>query len=270
MQISANGGLVEYDRRGSGAPLVLLHGGEADMAMWRRVVPLLEERFTVVNYNQRDTGASQHPGGDYGMADLADDTAALIEALELERAHIVGTSYGGVIAQELALRHPERVDHLVLAVTTRGPTKKDDGGPPRLGGRDEETGKVVSAAIDGDADASRKLNELFFSPEALEREPGLLDELPQIRYTRPPDLGRRRMDAVLGYSAHGQLGRIEAPTLVLAGAADRILSPNEPWEMANEIPGATLVRLGGVGHVWSLEAPERVVRIIEAFTDGRL
>jgi pimeloyl-ACP methyl ester carboxylesterase len=268
MEIDANGGVIEYELSGNGDPLVLMHGGEADMTMWRRVVPLLEDEFTVINYNQRDTGSSKHPDGPYAFTDLADDAAALINALGFDRAHIVGTSYGGMVAQEPALRHPERVDHLILAVTTPGFVLID--GVPLVAQHDEETANVIKGALAGDPDANRRLNELFFSLESIERDPGLPESLTEVRYQRPAELGERRMKAVYGFNSTGRWGATRLPVLVLAGASDRIVNPVEPWELAYEIPGATLVRLGGVGHVWALEAPERVVGLIKAFASDQL
>jgi pimeloyl-ACP methyl ester carboxylesterase len=202
------------------------------------------------------------------MADHADDAAGLIAALGYERAHVLGTSYGGVVAQETAIRHPERVNHLILAAAPHGIPLRD--GVPAPVGQSEETERVVKGALAGDEEANRRLNELFFSREAIERDPELLRILPDIRYTRPPELAERRMNAVYGYNSAERLTGIKAPTLVIAGGSDRILANDEPWQMTNEIPGATLVRLAGVGHVWALEAPERVVHIVKAFIADHL
>jgi pimeloyl-ACP methyl ester carboxylesterase len=268
MEIEANGGLIEYNLSGKGEPLVLMHGGEADMTMWQRVVPLLEDQFTVINYNQRDTGLSKHPNGSYVFTELADDAAALIEALGFDRAHIVGTSYGGMVAQEMALRHPKRVDHLALTMTSRGFDLVD--GVPVMETRDAETANVIKEALGGDPDANRRLNQMFFSSEGIEREPGLPEMLTEVRYQRRPELAERRMKAVYGFNSTGHWGDTRLPVLVLAGGSDRIVSRTAPWELASEIPGATLVRLGGVGHVWALEAPERVVRLIKSFATDEL
>ena len=113
----ANGVVTAYRTSGRGAPLVLLHGGEADHAMFDGLARALNEHFTVIAYDQRDSGATRNPQSLYSLADLADDAAALIRGLGYDRAHVMGTSLGGLIAQALAARHPNCIDRLILGST---------------------------------------------------------------------------------------------------------------------------------------------------------
>src|SRR5439155_18151683 len=94
----ANGVITAYHKTGHGAPLVLLHGGEADHAMFDGLATALNDHFTVVAYDQRDSGATRNPAAPYSLADLADDAAALIHGLGYDRTHVMGTSLGGLIA----------------------------------------------------------------------------------------------------------------------------------------------------------------------------
>src|SRR5258708_39360820 len=102
--IEANGPLIAFERNGEGPPLLLLHGAEADHSMFDAFARLLAEHFTVIAYDQRDSGATRNPPEPYGLGELADDAAALIAALGHPRAHVFGASLGGVIAQALAAR----------------------------------------------------------------------------------------------------------------------------------------------------------------------
>src|SRR5262245_36623846 len=120
--IPANGTTIAFAQSGQGAPIVLLHGAEADHSMFDAFGRLLSQHFTVIAYDQRDSGGTRNPPMPYGLAELADDAANLIAALGHARAHVFGTSLGGAIAQVLAVRHPERVDRLVLASTFRAGT----------------------------------------------------------------------------------------------------------------------------------------------------
>jgi 3-oxoadipate enol-lactonase len=117
--VEGNRATITFTQRGEGPPLVLLHGAEADHSMFAVLAEALARRFTVIAYDQRDCGGTDTPAPSYGIADLADDAAALIAALGFSRAHVFGTSFGGIVAQLLADRHPERVDRLMLASTWR-------------------------------------------------------------------------------------------------------------------------------------------------------
>ena len=117
--IAANGTSIAFKRSGKGLPLLLLHGAEADHSMFDAFAPLLSDDFTVIAYDQRDSGDTKNPATPYGFEELADDAAALIAALGYSSANVFGTSFGGVIAQVLAARHGERIDRLVLSSTFR-------------------------------------------------------------------------------------------------------------------------------------------------------
>jgi pimeloyl-ACP methyl ester carboxylesterase len=123
-----------YEVSGTGPPILLLHGAEADHRMFGPLVAELAPHAMVVAYDQRDCGAtSTSPAGpdvDYGLVDLADDAADLLDGLGVAAAHVVGQSLGGVVARLLALRHPARVDHLVLASTLRAGSSLVDVNPP--------------------------------------------------------------------------------------------------------------------------------------------
>jgi pimeloyl-ACP methyl ester carboxylesterase len=118
-RLQANGTIIVYARSGTGPPIVLMHGAEADHSMFATLVVQLEKRVTVIACDQRASGDTCNPDEPYTLEDTGDDAAALIEGLGFEKAHVYATSLGRLSAQSLAVRHPERVDRLVLAAAIR-------------------------------------------------------------------------------------------------------------------------------------------------------
>src|SRR5688572_20840981 len=117
--VGANGQELYYEVHGEGPPLVLVMGIGYDSTLWTLgQVPALSQRFQVVIFDNRDAGRSSRATSAYTIADMADDTVALMDALDIEKSHVCGLSMGGMIAMELALRHPGRVDHMILSGTS--------------------------------------------------------------------------------------------------------------------------------------------------------
>ena len=251
---AAKAGDVEtaYETCGAGPLLILVHGGEADRTSFAPVLPALAKRFTCVTYDQRDTGGTRNPDTAYQIADLADDAAALIRHLG-GRAHVWGTSFGGSIGQELALRHPGLVDGLVLSVTyqTLGGDLADPEGQQRL----RERAATDPAARD-------ELAARFFSPGTVARRPELVKSLQAALQTRPPAAAARRMQAARGFDSAGRAKAIAARTLVLGAMEDRVIDPAASWRLAREIPHATLTMLSDAGHAVAFEHPGRVAALV--------
>jgi pimeloyl-ACP methyl ester carboxylesterase len=259
MDVAANGGIISYRRAGTGPPTVLLHGAEADSAMFGRVAALLSSNYTVLMPDQRDSGGTKFADAPYTIADLADDTAAFITGLGITRAHILGTSFGGFIAQELALRHPDRVGRLVLSATALSPA-----------GISAEFTAASRAAANDESAAAARVASLFFAPGATERRPGLTSDLAAVRVQRPGRSQARRLAAATGFDTTGRLARLAAPTLVLAGGGDQIVDASQAFTLWRAIPDATLAIVAGIGHAWALEAPERGASIVSSFLEGEL
>jgi pimeloyl-ACP methyl ester carboxylesterase/catechol 2,3-dioxygenase-like lactoylglutathione lyase family enzyme len=253
--VTANGITTTYELCGAGPLLLLIHGAEADRKSFAPVLPVLSQHFTCVTYDQRDTGDTRNPPEDYTAADLADDAAALIAALA-PKMHVWGNSYGGMVAQELALRHPQRVDALILGVTfQRGASALAN----------PELFHALRQRQQTDPNARRELLSLFFSPQTAEQRPEVVDDALQAFTQRAPESQGRRSRVTQQFNSEGRLAGIRARTLVLGALQDRVIDPLSSWRIAKEIPNASLTLLGGVGHALAFEAPDRIAGAITDF-----
>lgn len=256
---AAIGGGVEiaYAITGEGPPLVLMHGGEADHTQYDALVSYLRPCFACIAYDQRDSGATRNPDAPYGVEALADDAAALIAALGHQRALVFGSSLGSVIAQALAVRHPARVERLVLSAAIRIGRSIADINP-------EAAATLGRLRADPAANAAQIAR--YFYPEAhLAAHPELARRF--AGGSRSP-AQRARRNALIPEAPALDLSAITAPTLVLAQAEDRLVPPAHTLAIAREIAGARTLLLEGLGHVGTIQAPERIAAAITPFLLG--
>lgn len=245
---------VAYAVTGTGAPLVLIHGAEADHTMFDRFVPLLTADFACIGYDQRDSGETVNPEQAYGVEDMADDAAGLITALGHRKAHVFGTSLGSIIAQALAVRHPAVVDRLVLSAAIRIGRSVADIAP--------ETAAELGRLRADPARNGMAIAHYFYTADHLAQHPELAQRFAGSKRT-PVQQSRR--NALIPNAPLLPLGGITAPTLVLAHAEDKLIPPAHSIGIADEIPGAQTVVLDGLGHVGTIQAPERVAAVVRGF-----
>jgi pimeloyl-ACP methyl ester carboxylesterase len=251
--IDANGTTIAYKRSGKGPPLLLLHGAEADHSMFDAFAPLLADDFTVIAYDQRDSGGTRNPASPYGFEELADDAAALITALGYARANVFGTSFGGVIAQVLASNHPERIDRLVLSSTFR------PGAPlPSINPEFPKFAELRSR-LPGSAP---EFAEFFFTRDYLAAHPEASSIFGGNKRT---DEQKARRGTVIPRPISVDLGRITATTLVVVGAEDRLIPPAHTLSLAKDIANATTVTIPDVGHVATRQNPAAVAAAVKNF-----
>jgi pimeloyl-ACP methyl ester carboxylesterase len=251
--VEANGTSIGFKRTGKGPPLVLLHGAEADHSMFDAFVPHLADDFTVIAYDQRDSGGTRNPPAPYGFEELADDAAALIAALGYKRAHVYGTSFGGVIAQVLASRHAECIDRLVISSTFRPGAPMPSINPDFA--RFAEIRSRLPASI-------HEFAQYFFTPTYLASHPEALSTFAGGKRT---DEQRVRRGAVIPRPISVDLGKIVAPTLVIVGAEDRLIPPVHTLSLAKDIANAKTATIPGVGHVGVRQDPAAVAATVKAF-----
>jgi pimeloyl-ACP methyl ester carboxylesterase len=264
-----------YEEKGSGDPLLLIMGLAADSTAWMFQVPDFAKRYRTVTFDNRGVGRSSKPPGPYTIHLMADDAAALLDALDIRRAHVLGVSMGGMIAQELAIRHPERVRGLILACTFPEPDadveRQREFGMQQFGG-------TVTAAGEMQIDLTA-LDPLMFFQHLLPRvfNQSFIDtELPRLmqlfagalQYGFSMEAILGQVAAVMGHRATDRLHQIKAPTLVITGDADLLISPGNSDVLARSIPGAKLVKVPGGSHGFNLETPEVFNRHVLDFLAG--
>ena len=248
---------LAYELTGSGPPLVLMHGGEADHTQYTAFIPHLAPHFTCIAYSQRDCGATRNPDVEFGITDLADDAAALLAALGLQRAHVFGSSLGSVIAQALAVRHPGSIDRLVLSAAIRIGES--------IGSINPEAAAELGVLRADTAANAPKIARYFYTDDYLAQRPELAQRFAGGK--RGP-VQQARRNALIPRAPKLELSGISAPTLVLVHALVRLVPPAHSLGIAREIPGARTVVLEGLGHVGTIQAPERVAAAITPFLLG--
>ncbi|SDL97623.1 Pimeloyl-ACP methyl ester carboxylesterase [Geodermatophilus siccatus] len=252
---------VAVQEYGEGEPLLIVNGTTQSLGFWAESAPVLAGRHRVVTYDLRGMGGSERGSGEISVASLAADARGLLEALDIERAHVLGYSLGSAIAQELALAAPERVASLVLYCTWA----RTDGFQ-----RAVITG-LAHPWRTGDIEAALTALGIAFSPQLLDSpEFGELVEqlLPlfpnteqQVRTTV------EQWDADLLHDTLDRLGGITAPTLVIAGEQDLLTPPWHGRQVAESIPGAQLHLFTGPGssHALGVERAEEFLPLVQDF-----
>lgn len=253
-----------YERAGEGPPLLFISGTGGDLRVKPNVLDgPFARSFDLLAYDQRGLGRSAKPDVDYTMADYADDAAALMDSLGWASAKVVGVSFGGMVAQELVLRHPDKVERLVLACTSPGGA----GGASypfheiqHLKGEERARHLIPVSDTRRDAAWQAANAEQFAQFVAM----GAADP-----YAGEPgrEMGaRRQLEARAGHDTWDRLDRISCPVLIAAGRYDGVALPETQDRMAARIPGAELRFFEG-GHLFMLQDRAALPAMLE-FLNG--
>jgi pimeloyl-ACP methyl ester carboxylesterase len=266
--ISVQGRKVYYESHGEGGgvPLLLVMGMGGSCRGWLPLqVPEFSRERAVLIFDYPGVGGSEASGGDFTTADLADTLAALLDALEIERADVGGAFMGGMVAQELALRHPQRVERLVLMGTYARPDAKR-----RL--LLEQWREL--ARIDAPLSALIRDRLLWTAHDETIAQTDLIDSMIEF-FTRDgaplsAELFARQCNACLRHDALARLGQVRQPTLVICGAHDLLTPPKLQRELSAAIPDAHLVTIPSGAHLVMVEAAEVWNRaVLQFLADGR-
>jgi pimeloyl-ACP methyl ester carboxylesterase len=242
---------LHWESEGSGDPVLLVMGLGMTATAWWRTVPVLAESLTVIAFDNRGVGRSGRPPGPYSVPQMADDAVAVLDAAGAERAHVYGLSLGGMVAQEVALRHPRRVMKLVLGASTPGGTAAvpiDDTVRAFFDRRAEMPAEeAVWASVPYNYSARTRAEH----PERIAQ-----DIAQRLRYPIEPDPYRAQLGAALGHDAGERLGAIEAPALVVHGTEDRMVPPENGRVLARAIPDSRLELWDYAAHLYFTDEPE--------------
>ncbi len=241
--------ITYYEEAGTGEPLVLIMGLSGDLQGWALTAPALARHFRVITYDNRGAGRTSAPDRPYTIAGMADDLAALLDALKIDKAHILGFSMGGYVAQEFALKYPSRVNRLILLATA---ASVDGYGRVVLGNwinvqrsnmsrehivRFRAPYLYTSNLLDDEARYERSIQNSVSNP-----------------YAQQDHAFLRQAHAILAWDASARAGGIKAETLVMVGKEDLLVPPRNSEKLNKLIPGSKLQVLDG-GHLGAMEFP---------------
>ena len=255
--VDVNGLSVAFQRAGSGPAIVFLHGFILDSRSWQPQLDGLSDRFTVFAWDAPGTGESEDPPGSFGIEDWADSLARVLDTAGIDRASVVGLSWGGLLAQEFYRRHPARVTSLVLAGTYAG----WKGSLPAPVPEQRLAACIEDSSLPADAFVAKYL-------------PGMLGDAPDLQVQ--DQLGRIMVDfhrggfrlmatALARADTRDFLPAIKVPTLLIWGDADKRSPLGFGEAMREAIPGATLTVIRSAGHLSNLERPAEFNGLIRDF-----
>ena len=221
-KVPVDGFQLYYESEGDGEPLVLIPGFASGRSLWQKQVGPLARHFRVISFDPRGVAQSDKPEGTQTIGLLADDVAALLNFLCVERAHIVGVSFGGFVAQEFALRYPQMTRKLVLCCTSFG-------GPNHV---------VPEPQIMNDIMQPRAAGEVS------------------------EDMYRVQLQAAVKFNVEDRLAAIKSPTLIVSGDADVIVPVQNSYNLARQIPNAELRLVSGGSHTFFIEQADEFNQVL--------
>jgi pimeloyl-ACP methyl ester carboxylesterase len=256
--IDAGGTELSYGRGGEGEPLLLIQGMSATHLAWGEpFLGLMQESFDCVHFDNRGMGGSGRARLPFTIADMAADTIGLLDALEIESAHVVGISMGGMIAQELALAHPDRIRTLTIGASYCG-------GPEGTLMDPEDLQMLGAAYASGDREQVMRAMWVINLSPAFREEDSRFGAFREMGSTLPAprEVVMQQIRACADHDTSARLDAIDLPTLVVHGTADRLLRVENGIQIAKLIPGSRLELLEGVGHLFWWEQPQRSADLI--------
>ncbi|MFQ5651698.1 MAG: alpha/beta fold hydrolase [bacterium] len=260
-RVEVNGIQLYYEISGSGPYLVLIEGLGVATWLWERQAVDFANHFTTVVYDNRGVGKSGKPPGPYSISMMADDLAGLMQALKIPKAHILGVSMGGFIAQDFALRYPDKVDKLVLVSTSAG-------GPDHVP-MSQETLTAMFSHEGSARDVIRRKLALAFS-DAFMQTPEV-EHLIDLRLEDPQPQAAFMAQVAAGtrFNLSDKVGEISVPCLIAAATGDVVVPVANAYNLAKRIPNSQLRIYDGLGHQFFVESPEPFNQdVIEFLTEN--
>lgn len=253
---------MAYKTIGEGYPTLFIMGYSGTMDMWDpRLINNLGRRYKVIVFDNRGMGRTTASPKEFSIEQFADDTAGLMGALGIKRANVVGYSMGTAIAQELALKYPDKVNNLILYAADCGGTECVSASP--------EVIKQLTDISGTKKEREARMIKLLFPETWLKAQRNIRKRLPRVRETSTAANIERQARAMLGWKgSYERLPLISQHTLLITGTDDIITPPDNSMIMAKRIPGSWLARLEGGGHGVMYQRPRDMARIIRAFLES--
>jgi 3-oxoadipate enol-lactonase len=253
---------LHWESTGAGEPVLMIMGLGLSGGAWWRTVPVLSRSLRVITFDNRGVGRSRSRYPRYTTEAMADDAVSVLDAAGIERAHVYGFSLGGMVAQQLALRHAGRVRSLVLGATHPGGPRAARPGPDALAFFRRRAGMTPE-------DAARASVPFNYGPRCRREHGDRIAEDIRRRLAHPfPERAyRAQLVAAALHNTYRRIRRIEVPTLVVHGAEDQIVPVANGELLAERIPGARLRTLQDAGHLYSTEQPEVDAEIARFFRE---
>lgn len=258
LNAEVNGITIAFQEHGSGPCLVLINGFASTMDMWNpRVIEAFAEHFRVIIFDNRGTGLSSGSNEPCTIPLFAGDTLALMDALGITRAHLLGHSMGTCIAQEIVLAEPERADRLILVAGTCG--------GERMIRMQPEIWETLSDKSGSGLDLANRMFSVLF-PKEWRATHDPWEYCPDVRETTSAQSAQKQAEALFSWpGTYDRLPAIRSPTLVVTGTEDVVIPPANANILAERIPGARLVRMPGAGHGLMYQCPDRFTEAVAAF-----
>jgi 3-oxoadipate enol-lactonase len=248
---------LPYDDRGRGQAVVLIHGHPFNRRLWAPQLGALSGQLRLVAPDLPGYGSAPPVSPKITMRELADAVLSVLDAAEVERAAIVGLSMGGLVAMELGLAHPERVQGLVLAATTAAPVTPEEAEARRAQAREIEQNGMLATALE--------MTARLFGPDA-RRDPEILAAVFTMMVSTPPAGAAAALRGRAERPDYSKLLRgLRVPSLVIAGDHDSWAPDAVVDQLMESLPDAELLRFSGAGHLPNMEDPERFNAALRAF-----
>jgi pimeloyl-ACP methyl ester carboxylesterase len=248
---NVQGNNLYYEVHGSGYPLILIRGLGSNADHWYCQVPAFSSHYSVVVFDNRGIGRSDIPDAPFTISKMAEDTVLLMDVLGIAKAHILGISMGGMIAQEIALKYPKRVNGLILACTHCGGVHAVQPAPDII--------KTLSESLfAGTQEAALKALHCLFSDRTIQQNLGIVQRYEEVSKRFPPaaQVLIQQLKAIQGHDTWKDLVSIQNPTLVLVGNEDVLIPPENSKILAERIPNARFRVIERGGHQFLIEQPD--------------
>ncbi len=263
-KIKVNDISINYEIQGDGYPFLMITGVSICLKVWDKpLIDALSKKFKVITFDNRGSGQTDIPEGEYSIKMMADDTVGLMDALNIERSHVFGFSLGGMIAQEVALSYPQKVEKLILWGAACGGRKTV---PPDLAAY-----KLIIGAVEGltPERMAKATISLVFTKDFIKNNPEYIDDKIQriLKCRIPYSSYVRQVKAMFNFNTCRKLKKMATPTLIMQGKYDILVPPQNGEILAELIPKAKLIIFENSAHAIYPHEPELFIRSLFEFLE---